>query len=90
MGEPGRRSRLSARAFYGVIAAGFLLGAGLGAATTWLQLGPSSSRPPRDGFDALTGGFAVLVSPFIGGTFGGLAGVAAAVAVDRWRKAPPT
>ena len=37
----------------------------------------------------LIGWFAVLVSLFVGGTFGGLAGVATAVALDRREKAPP-
>jgi hypothetical protein len=81
--------RFSPPAFYGIILAGFVVGIALAAGATWWQVGPRAERPGRDGFDVLRGGYAVLVAVFIGGTFGGLAGVAVAILVEKHRRDKP-
>jgi hypothetical protein len=79
-------TRLRARTYYTVIAAGVALGAGIagGGASASLVDGnakPDGRRVLADVADELV----VPVAVMMGGTFGGLVGVAAAVALDRRR-----
>ena len=76
--------RLPARTFYGVIAAGVAFGAVAAGFGAWAYLRGDDPRP--DGRRILTDVAADVVIPvavMMGGTFGGLAGVAAAVLMDR-------
>ncbi|HYH68695.1 MAG TPA: hypothetical protein VD866_28640 [Urbifossiella sp.] len=71
---------LRARAYYAVIAAGVVLGA----AAAGVAAGIHGDVEP-DGRRVLGDGLVVPVAVMVGGTFGGLAGVAVAVALDRKR-----
>jgi hypothetical protein len=78
------KSRLSARAFYGLIAAGVAAGsllAGAGACS-YLREGSQSPEAIRVWGD-VAADLVIPVAAMMGGTFGGLAGVAAAVLLDR-------
>jgi hypothetical protein len=84
-------SRLPARAFYGIILAGLLLGVVAAAASAWAYREYSGKH--AEGKRVLTGVADELVLPvavMAGATFGGLAGFAAAVLVERrTNKKPP-
>jgi hypothetical protein len=78
--------RLRARTFYGLIAAGVALGAAAAGGGAWAYLARGDARP--DGRRVLADVAADVVIPvavMMGGTFGGLAGVATAVLLDRRR-----
>ncbi|MFO0797260.1 MAG: hypothetical protein U0804_07265 [Gemmataceae bacterium] len=72
-------TRLRARTFYAVIAAGVVFGAAAAGGAAYVAGARSDGR--RVIGDVLV----VPVAVMMGGTFGGLAGVAAAVALDRRR-----
>jgi hypothetical protein len=79
-------SRLPARTFYGIILAGLLLGVGLATLSAWAYR--QSGGRHAEGKRVLTGIADELVLPvavMAGATFGGLAGFAAAVLVERRR-----
>lgn len=67
---------LPARAFYSIIVAGVLLGllAGAGGAWAFLQSQPPQPDRPRE--------LMIPIAAMIAATFGGIAGVAAAVRLD--------
>ena len=76
--------RLRARTFYGVIAAGVALGAAAAGGGALVYVRSPDARP--EGRRVLTDVADQIVIPIavmMGGTFGGLAGVVAAVALDR-------
>ncbi len=73
-------NRLRARTYYAVIAAGVALGAA-GAGVLAGGVKADGRRVLAD----VAGDLVVPVAVMMGGTFGGLAGVAAAVALDRRR-----
>ena len=78
--------RLPARAFYGVIVTGVLLGAAAAGGAAWLYAGRPDARPEGKRVLAdVAGDVVVPVAVMMGGTFGGLAGVSAAVLLDRRR-----
>jgi hypothetical protein len=79
-----KRSRLQAGAFYGIIAAGVLLGIVLCAAGGWVYLKAGDRTPTgRRIWDADAGDFVIPVCVMVGATFGGLAGFLVAVVLDR-------
>ncbi len=76
--------RLLARSFYAVIATGVALGASAAGGAAWAYVSGDDARP--EGRRVLTDVAADIVVPvavMMGATFGGLAGVAAAVLLDR-------
>ena len=76
---------LSAGAFYGLIAGGLALGAASAAGGAWAYL--DGGRPRGRGvFDGAAAAFVLPVATMVGATFGGLAGVTAAVVLERWRR----
>lgn len=78
------RPRLPARVFYGVIVAGVLLGIAVCAVAGWWYLNSGDAKPTgRRIWDADAEAFVIPICVMIGATFGGLAGVAAAVLWDR-------
>lgn len=75
--------RLPARTFYGVILAGWLGGVLLAAAGGLLYVRSGDARPAgRRVLDDVAADLVVPLAGMMGGTFGGLAGVAAAVRLD--------
>ena len=74
-------NRLRARTYYAVIVAGVALGA----AAAGLSAGGATADGRRVLAD-VAGDLVVPVAVMMGGTFGGLAGVAAAVALDRIKR----
>jgi hypothetical protein len=79
----GARPRLRGRVFYGIIAAGVVLGAAASAGMGWAYLEWSAGKPTgRRIWDGLAVHFVVPISVMMGATFGGLAGVAAAIGLD--------
>jgi hypothetical protein len=77
------RPRLRGRFFYGIIVAGVVFGAALSAATGWALLEWGAEKPTgRRIWDGIAEQFVVPISAMIGATFGGLAGLAAAIGVD--------
>jgi hypothetical protein len=78
--------RLAARAFYGIIIAGVLLGAAAAGGGAWVYAAGQDARPEGKRVLAdVAGDVVVPVAAMMGGTFGGLAGVAMAVILDRRR-----
>jgi hypothetical protein len=78
------RPRLSARAFYGVIVAGVVLGALACGAGAWLYLDAGDREPTgRRVWGDVAREFVVPVAVMMGSTFGGLAGFFAAVVWER-------
>jgi hypothetical protein len=77
-------SRLSARAFYGLIAACVVTGSLLAGVGAWAYLREGNRSPEaiRVWGDVATD-LVIPVAVMMGGTFGGLVGVAAAVLLDR-------
>jgi hypothetical protein len=76
--------RLPARAFYGLIAAGVALGAAAAGGGAWVYVSRDDARPEgRRVLNDVAGDVVVPVAVMMGGTFGGLGGVAAAVLLDR-------
>ncbi|MBX9584092.1 MAG: hypothetical protein K2X87_27650 [Gemmataceae bacterium] len=83
-------SRLPARTFYGVIVLGTLLGVAVAAGGAWAYLRSAADRPDARGVWAdVADDLVVPLAGMMGGTFGGLAGVAAAVLLDRVRRGRP-
>lgn len=79
--------RLSARAFYGAIAAGVVLGVVAAGAAAGGYLRAGGPRPEaRRVWGDVADDFVVPVAAMMGGTFGGLAGLAAAALLDRRRR----
>jgi hypothetical protein len=77
-------NRLRARTYYAVIAASVALGAAAAGGGAWAYLARGDAKP--DGRRVLADVADELVVPvavMMGGTFGGLGGVATAVALDR-------
>ena len=86
--------RLPARAFYGIIVAGLVTGMGLAAVLVWVhrtdQRGRAAGANDFDGlFAAVMGPLMYLVAVMLGATFGGLAGVAVAVLIEKRRPGQP-
>jgi hypothetical protein len=78
-------ARLPARVFYGVIVAGVLLGAVAAGAGAWGYLASGAARPDaRRIWADVADDLVIPVAVMMGGTFGGLAGVAAAVGLETW------
>jgi hypothetical protein len=76
--------------FYGLIVAGVLLGVAVSAAAGWVYLEFGDARPTgRRIWDADAAAFVIPVCVVVGATFGGLAGVLAAVLLDRRAGKPP-
>jgi hypothetical protein len=83
------KTRLPARTFYGLILLGTLVGVLLAAGGAWAYLRSNADRPAARGVWAdVAGDLVVPLAGMMGGTFGGLAGVAAAVLLDRVRRRP--
>jgi len=79
-----RNARLSARVFYGVILAGVLLGTVACAAAGWAYLEFGDRKPSgRRIWEGEAESFVIPISVMVGATFGGLAGVLAAVLLER-------
>jgi hypothetical protein len=75
--------RLPARTFYGVIVAGVALGVCLSGSAAWAYLRAGDRDPTsRRIWGDVARDFVVPIAVMVGGTFGGLAGLAAAVALD--------
>jgi hypothetical protein len=87
--EPTARApnaRLSARAFYGVIVAGLVLGVAVCGAAGWAYLEYGDRRPTgRRIWDAMAAEFVIPVCVIVGATFGGVMGFVAAVFWDSRR-----
>lgn len=78
------KPRLSIRTFYATIVAGVCLGAVVAGGAAWAYLRYGEARPNgRQIWNDVADEFVVPVAVMMGGTFGGLAGVAAAVLLDR-------
>ena len=72
--------RLPARAFYGLILAGVLLGALSAGGAAWAYLAFGADRPDaRQIWGDVADTFVVPVAVMVGATFGGLGGVGTAV-----------
>lgn len=81
-----RRARLPAGVFYGIIAAGVLLGVSAAGGGAWLYLHSGEARPEgRRILADIANDLVVPIAAMMGGTFGGLAGFAAAVIARKWR-----
>ncbi len=81
------KSRLPASSFYGLIVFGVLAGVGLAAFGAWLYLEAGDRVPTgRRIWADLGASFVVPVAVMVGGTFGGLAGLAAAVISEKWSR----
>src|SRR5262245_6589344 len=79
-----RNARLSACVFYGVILAGVLVGTVACAAAGWAYLEFGDRKPTgRRIWEGDAESFVIPISVMVGATFGGLAGVSAAVLLDR-------
>jgi len=79
-------SRLRARTYYGVIATGVVLGVAAAGGGAWAYVNRGDAKPDgRRVLADVADEIVVPVAVMMGGTFGGLAGVAAAVALDRKR-----
>jgi hypothetical protein len=79
--------RLRARTFYGVIAGGVVLGAAAAGGGAWAYVSRPDARPEgRRVLADVADQIVVPVAVMMGGTFGGLAGVAAAVALDHIKR----
>ncbi|MBA4065577.1 MAG: hypothetical protein C0501_18060 [Isosphaera sp.] len=76
------KPRLPARVFYGVIVAGVLLGSAAAAAGGWAYARDGEPEGRGVWADAAKG-LVVPVAAMVGATFGGLAGVALAVALEK-------
>ena len=77
---------ISARTFYGIILAGFALGIGLAAGSAWAYHTVGGRHAEGRGvYDGIADALVLPVAVMAGATFGGLAGVAAAVVVERKR-----
>jgi hypothetical protein len=73
--------------FYGIILAGFLLGIGLAAGSAWASRSFGERHPEGHGvYDGIADDLVLPVAVMSGATFGGLAGFAAAVVMDRRRR----
>lgn len=82
-GPAAGRTRLPARVFYGVIVAGVVLGVCLCGSAAWAYLQAGDRDPTaRRIWGDVARDFVVPIAVMMGGTFGGLAGVAAAVVLD--------
>jgi hypothetical protein len=76
-------ARLRARDFYGIIVAGVLVGAIACAATGWIYLESGTGKPTgRRIWDGVAEQFVVPICTMVGATFGGLLGLATAIAMD--------
>jgi len=81
-----RRTRLPAGVFYGVIAAGVLLGVLAAGGGAWMYLSSGEAHPEaRRVLADIADQLVVPIAAMMGGTFGGVAGFAAAVLLERRR-----
>lgn len=81
----GSIHRLPARWFYGLIVGGVVLGLTGCVAAGWFYLEYGGRQPSgRRVWDGLASEFVIPVCAMIGSTFGGLAGVMAAMVCDSW------
>lgn len=87
--EPTGRAiklRLSARVFYGIIVAGVLFGIAACVAAGWAYLELGDRKPTgRRIWDSEAESFVIPICVMVGATFGGMAGVAAAVMLEKAR-----
>ena len=82
--------RLSARTYYGLILLGVLAGVAVAAGGAWAAVRSGAAQPDGRGVWAdVAGDLLVPTAGMMGGTFGGLAGVAAAALLDRDRRGRP-
>jgi hypothetical protein len=78
------KPQLTPRVFYSIIVAGVLLGAATCAAAGWAYLEYDDRKPTgRRIWDTDAGSFVIPISVMVGATFGGLAGFALAVILER-------
>lgn len=77
------KPRLPARVFYGVIVAGVLLGVTVFPFGGWLYLERGGDPTGRRIWEADAGAFVIPICAMMGATFGGLAGFAVAVVLER-------
>lgn len=78
--------RLPSRFYYGLILAGVLLGSLGSILAAWVYLQADDRRPDAARiWQDVAASFVVPVAAMVGGTFGGIAGVAVAVALNRRR-----
>lgn len=75
--------RLPARAYYAVIAAGVVGGAAVAGGAGWVFVARGGEADGRRVLADVANELVVPLAAMMGATFGGLAGVAAAVALDR-------
>ena len=77
-------ARLSARVFYGVIVAGVLLGISACVSAGWGYLQTGDRKPTgRRIWDADAETFVIPICVMVGATFGGMAGFAVAVLLEK-------
>lgn len=92
--EPGGcslRPRLSAPVFYSVIIMGVILGIMLSVAAGWTYLQSNERKPTgRRIWEADAANFVIPICVMVGATFGGLAGVASAVLLEKLMARRPT
>ncbi|HEX4606566.1 MAG TPA: hypothetical protein VH092_00015 [Urbifossiella sp.] len=75
--------RLRARTFYGLIVAGVALGVGAAGGGAWAYVQREDARPEgRRVLADVASQVVVPIAAMMGGTFGGLAGVATAILFD--------
>lgn len=83
-GARAAKSRLSGPAFYGIIAAGVVAGSLLASLAAWFSLREGNGNPEAIRiWGDVAADLVIPIAAMIGGTFGGLAGVAVAVLLDR-------
>jgi hypothetical protein len=87
MASPRGPGRLSARSYYGIIVSGVVLGVLICGMAGWGYAHSSDARPTgRRIWETDAKDFVVPVCIMIGATFGGLAGVFAAIGLDQRRR----
>lgn len=79
----GNRPHLPARVYYGVIVAGVVFGVALAVFGGYMYLESGDRKPAgRRIWDGAAEGFVLPICAMVGGTFGGLAGFAAAAVLE--------
>ncbi len=83
-GARAAKSLLSGRVFYGIIASGVVAGSLLASLAAWFSLKEANRNPEAIRiWGDVASDLAIPIAAMMGGTFGGLAGVAVAVLLDR-------